>query len=278
MITAREGKQKSQGTPLRARRCQNKRVVLQGSSSQLLTPQHSADTALVASCIVTPCSPGGRRSGTPLAAPLPQSSVPEPRKPRGDLRPRLWHGSNQDPTIRGPPSLCTFSSPPKCARRPQQGLGTSLGTGPSGPAATLPAACGPGEALGEPLHLSTGDVSGCTSSGGSSHRPCCATRAAPALPSPALVGSTAQRRQSPSGSAPRGHTLRAPAALWGHSPRGKALPRQCCSSGTSVRPCCCFPHAPLLAPGLPKQNGVFGFCFGVATLTCDRADERKNEG
>lgn len=62
MITAREGKQKSQGTPLGAQRCQNKRV---------------------------------------------------------------------------------------CARRPQQGLGTSLGTGPSGPAATLPAACGPGEALGD---------------------------------------------------------------------------------------------------------------------------------
>lgn len=25
---------------------------------------------------------------------------------------------------------------------------------------------------------------------------------------------------------------------------------------------------PTAAPHSPKQNGVFGFCFGVATLTC----------
>lgn len=39
-----------------------------------------------------------------------------------------------------------------------------------------------------------------------------------------------------------------------------------------------YTRAPLLSPRLPKQNGVFGFCFGVATLTCDRTNERKNEG
>lgn len=164
-----------------------------------------------------------------------------------------------------------------CTQTPA-GSGNLLGDGSLRPRSN--AACcmwARGSSRG-PLHCSTGDVSGCTSSGGSSHGPCCATRAAPVLPSPILVGSAARRRQSPSGSAPGGDTLRAPVTAWGHSPRGKALPRQRSSSGTSVCPCCRFPHAPLLSLGLPKQKGVFGFCFGVAMLTCDRADRKKNAG
>lgn len=44
--------------------------------------------------------------------------------------------------------------------------------------------------------------------------------------------------RAPRGAHPGGNALRAAVAVRGHSPRGEALPRQCCCSGTSVRPCC----------------------------------------